>query len=73
MTEDEFKECFSVLNDAWKLIREYGNRENSDEYWSGLVNSVGIMVGNHHNTTFASDIGTSVIQLMTDVMKQKTP
>ena len=51
---------YDLFNDFWKIVKEYNIPEDTDEYWTGLINSADEFA-KKYNYEFAHEIIISFI------------
>ena len=55
MTQQQLTDHYDVIVAAWKLMKEHGHIEDTDEYWEHLVIE-GTKICRQHQGQFARDI-----------------
>jgi len=55
MTDQQLTDRYEVIVAAWKLMKEHGHIEDTDEYWEHLVTE-GTKICRQHPGQFARDI-----------------
>ena len=51
---------YDLINDFWKIVKEYNIPEDTDEYWTGLINATNEFA-KKYNYEFAHEIIISFI------------
>lgn len=53
LKDKQYEEC---LTGAWKLFKQYSEPNDTDEYWNGLIDTIGAMSKEYGNCSFISNL-----------------
>ena len=67
MSEERLKECYTIINESWKLIRKYSNQKQDDEFWSNIVNDTSKLIQDHNSDPFAKNVVFAVLNMMSSL------
>ena len=59
---------YDLFNDFWKIIKEYNIPEDTDEYWTGLIDASNEFA-KKYNCKFAHDIIIAFSESRDDMLK----
>lgn len=61
MNEDELKERYNVILDAWNFIKKYKQVEDKEEYWDAVRDESVSIAAKYGNSKFAVGILKEVL------------
>ena len=56
MSEEELRKLYGVINNAWKLLKQFSNPIDDDSFWDELILKIDEVHKENGSTDFSKDI-----------------
>ena len=55
-TNEELREVYNIFSDSWKFFKKFADVQQTDEYWSALVDAADLVARKHQNSRLCKDL-----------------